>query len=415
MSRRGRRGRISRWEHRSGECQSPTWQTTQTWPRAGDDGGCCSPCSAERDSSAGGWAWWTDRRYQSAMEEIESEIVAGRYAIACRNLNKLLSWKADPNGGIVYLLGSCELARGRNQAAGEAWARVVPGSAFSETSDPGADASAPGIRATRRRPSGSSTTPPLIPAMIGRPCSCCSCRSSASRAASMKPSSSIEDRWEHLNAPGEGALEPAIKLVRQHIDLTLKAAPVETIRAFLDQAAQARARRRSRLAGSSEPGDPNRRLRRGRALARCLPAAPSGGCPGLARPAELGHRDQPDRRRETGHDAHAGRASRIRPGSIGSTPGSPPIGAMSPTERRELELLVAADPADVTALGRLAELAEKTVSPPEPPSSRARKPISTGCSPATGDCTAGNSPFATPRNWPVWPSSSADGSKPWHF
>ena len=66
------------------------------------------------------------------MEEIESEIMAGRYAIACRNLDKLLSWKADPNGGIVYLLGSCELARGRNQAADEAWARVVPGSAFSE-------------------------------------------------------------------------------------------------------------------------------------------------------------------------------------------------------------------------------------------------------------------------------------------
>ena len=64
--------------------------------------------------------------------EIESEIMAGRYAIACRNLDKLLSWKADPDGGIVYLLGSCELARGRNQAAGEAWARVVPGSAFSE-------------------------------------------------------------------------------------------------------------------------------------------------------------------------------------------------------------------------------------------------------------------------------------------
>ena len=66
------------------------------------------------------------------MAEIESEIMAGRYAIACRNLDKLLSWKADPNGAIVYLLGSCELARGRNQAAGEAWARVVPGSAFSE-------------------------------------------------------------------------------------------------------------------------------------------------------------------------------------------------------------------------------------------------------------------------------------------
>ncbi len=70
---------------------------------------------------SGGWAWWTDRRYKNAMEEIESEIVVGRYVIACRNLDKLLAWKADPNGEIVYLLGSCELARGRNPAAGAAW------------------------------------------------------------------------------------------------------------------------------------------------------------------------------------------------------------------------------------------------------------------------------------------------------
>ena len=48
----------------------------------------------------------------------------------------------------------------------------------------------------------------------------------------------IEDRWEHLNALGEGALEPAIRLLRQHIDLTWKAIPVESVRALLDQAAR---------------------------------------------------------------------------------------------------------------------------------------------------------------------------------
>ena len=79
-----------------------------------------------------GRAWWRDRAYQSAMAEIESEIMAGRYAIACRNLQQLLSWKTDSTGGIIYLLGSCELARGRVPAASEAWERVAPGSAFSE-------------------------------------------------------------------------------------------------------------------------------------------------------------------------------------------------------------------------------------------------------------------------------------------
>ena len=194
---------------------------------------------ARRRGTCSGWPGLVDEiaRYQSAMAEIESEIMAGRYAIACRNLDKLLSWKADPNGGIVYLLGSCELARGRNQAAGEAWARVVPGSAFSERAIRGACVSSmnPGNSPT---PSGSSTTPPKIPAMIERPCSSCSCRCSRELGRIDEAERLIEARWEHLNASGEGALEPAIKLVRLHIELTLKPTPVETIRAFLDQAAR---------------------------------------------------------------------------------------------------------------------------------------------------------------------------------
>jgi tetratricopeptide (TPR) repeat protein len=48
----------------------------------------------------------------------------------------------------------------------------------------------------------------------------------------------IEDRWEHLNARDEGALEPAINLLRLHIELTLNATPIESQRAFVDQAAR---------------------------------------------------------------------------------------------------------------------------------------------------------------------------------
>ena len=61
---------------------------------------------------AGGWAWWSFRRYQSAMDDIQSEIVAGRYAFACKKIDGLLSWKADASGEINYLLGSCELRAG---------------------------------------------------------------------------------------------------------------------------------------------------------------------------------------------------------------------------------------------------------------------------------------------------------------
>ena len=39
----------------------------------------------------------------------------------------------------------------------------------------------------------------------------------------------IEERWEHLNETGEGASEPAIDLVRMHIELTFKPNPVEDV------------------------------------------------------------------------------------------------------------------------------------------------------------------------------------------
>ena len=103
----------------------------QCGPRSAGDGGCCSPCQV-MDRIFIARAWWTYHRDSTAMQEVESEIVAGQHATACRNIEKLLSWKADPNGAIHYLLGSCELARGRGQAAGAAWSRVLPGSEFSE-------------------------------------------------------------------------------------------------------------------------------------------------------------------------------------------------------------------------------------------------------------------------------------------
>ncbi len=213
---------------------------------------------------------------------------AGRYAIACRNLEQALVLEARTRTGRSFTFwdpaswhvggrkrpaklgrGSCRVPRSRSErSAGACVSCVNPGNL--------------------QPPSSSSTMPLVIAAMIGRPCSSCSCRSMRTRAASMKPSGCIEDRWEHLNAMGEGALEPAIKLVLQHIELTLKATPVATVRAFLEQRRRAGSRGRSGLAGSSEPGDPDGRLRRGGAVARCLPAAPSGGCPGLACPARAG-------------------------------------------------------------------------------------------------------------------------------
>ena len=140
------------------------------------------------------------------MEVIESEILAGRYALACRHIDNLLSWCSDSNGGITYLLGSCELARGRSAAASEVW-RVAPGSAFSERAIRGrlrllqesgqfAAAEQLILDAARDRHNDRTALLVLLVPMfseIGRD-------DEAERL--------IEDRWEHLNALGEGGSSP---------------------------------------------------------------------------------------------------------------------------------------------------------------------------------------------------------------
>jgi tetratricopeptide (TPR) repeat protein len=305
----------------------------------------------------GGRAWWLDRDYRSAMTEIESEIMAGRYAIACRNLDKLLSWKADPGGGITYLLGSCELARGRNQAASQAWERVVPGSAFSERAirgrmrllqESGQLAAAERLihdAAEDRRNDRTALLVQLVSMFteLGR-------IDEAERL--------IEDRWEHLNASGEGALEPAIKLLRPHIELTLKPTPVETIRAFLDQAA--------RLAPEDD------RVWLGRANL----AIRTGAYDEAGRWLDACQRRRPD-------DVpvwHARLSWSIATNRIDLVEESLthlPAAVSNPAqvhwlkawlaarrghvaaERQELERLLAVDPAERTALDRLAQLAEK--------------------------------------------------------
>ena len=48
----------------------------------------------------GGWTWWSDHLYQAHGIGIEPDILAGRYADPpADELDKLLSWKADSNGG----------------------------------------------------------------------------------------------------------------------------------------------------------------------------------------------------------------------------------------------------------------------------------------------------------------------------
>jgi tetratricopeptide (TPR) repeat protein len=320
---------------------------------------------------AGGWAWWADRRYKVAMDEIQLEILAGRYAIACRALEKLLSWKADTNGEIVYLLGSCEWARGRNRPAEEAWTRVVPGSAFSEKAirgrlylcrESGQLAAAEQLlnaAALDRRNDRTALRLLLVPiySELGR-------IDEAKRL--------IEDRWERLNALGEGAFEPAIKLVLLHVEITLKSTPVDTIRAVLDAA--------SRLAPDDDRvwlGRANLAIRTGAFddAERWLDACQD------RRPADI-----PVWRARLSWGLATNRISVVQ-----SAVAHLPAAELKPaqlhmidawlasrrgdveTERRELERLLAADPADLSAIDRLAQLAEQHRQPEQAAELRRRK------------------------------------------
>jgi thioredoxin-like negative regulator of GroEL len=304
----------------------------------------------------GGWAWWTSWRYRTAMTEIAREIEARRWGIAAQNLVKVLAWRPDSDEA-AYLLGTCEQARGRSQAAEKAWARVVPGSAFSgratlsrihlfhESGRLAAVEQFISDAAEDPRNDGSSLLILLAPIYYqqGR-------LDEAERL--------IETRWEFLSEQGEGALEPAIKLVRMHIELTSKAISVETLSAYFEEVAG--------LAPMDERvwlGQANLAIRMGayeaaeRLLDACLKRRPQDVAVWRARLSWGLATDRIDLVQQALTHLPAAESNPAQLHRLNAWL-SRKQGDVE-TERRELERLVAADPADLYALDRLAELANK--------------------------------------------------------
>lgn len=304
-----------------------------------------------------GRAWWAYDRHSNAMAEIDSEIVAGQHAIACRNLERLLSSRGEPDGEILYLLGSCELARGRSHAAAKAWSRIAPGSEFSQKAiegrmhllyESGQLAAAEDlIRKAVMDPREDRTALLVLLAPI-----------LAEQGRIDEAASLIEARWEHLNSLGEGALEPAIKLVLQSIDLRESPSSVEATRALLERAAglapdddrvwlglanlairthaDEDARRRLDACHNRRPDDVSvwrARLNWGMATNR-------------VDVVKEAMRHLPDIKQKAGQIYRVNAWLARHEGDV----------AM---ESRALEMLNAVDPADITALRRLTELAER--------------------------------------------------------
>ncbi|MFI5454438.1 MAG: tetratricopeptide repeat protein [Isosphaerales bacterium] len=308
----------------------------------------------------GGWKWWELRRYRRAMAEIEEDLGAGRNALAARNLGALLAWRPGSDEA-AYFLGMCERARGRTEAAAEAWARIPPGSLFASPAIEG--------RITLQIERGRlADAEQLIKNAMADP------RSDASGLSLLlgpvyclqgrveEAERVIEASWDHLAATGQGATEAAITLVRLHIELQRTGTPVEAVRTFLDQAA--------RSAPDDERvwlGKANLAIRTGsydeaaRWLAACLRGRPD---------------DVPVWRARlnwamaTGRVAEARLAMKHLPAAESTPAQVQKLAAWfaaqrgdAASERRSLERLITVDPTDFTALDRLAELAVKDDQP----------------------------------------------------
>ena len=183
----------------------------------------------------GGWAWWRNRQYKARWRRSSQRSWPVDTRIACRNLDKLLSWKCGPERGDsstcwdpaswpggesrqpAKLGGSCRAPRSRS-------GRFEAACASSR------------IRDNLHPPSGSSTRPPWIDATNARHCSMLLVPMFSELGRIDEAERLVEDRWEHLNAHGEGALEPAIKLLRMHIELTWEPPSVDRLQDLMDKA-----------------------------------------------------------------------------------------------------------------------------------------------------------------------------------
>jgi tetratricopeptide (TPR) repeat protein len=307
-----------------------------------------------------GWKWWEARRTRRAIARIDEEMEQGLHALAARNLVALLAWNPGSDEA-AYRLGACEQARGRPQAAAEAWSRVAPDSPLW----PQAIEGRMELEIQSGRLAGAEQ---LIKSVLDDPRTDGSDASillgpifcQQGRVEEAKPL--IEARWEHLDKNGDGASEKAINLVRLYIELQRTLPPVDAVRVFLDKA------------GLSNPDDD--RIWLGRAnlairigsydeaaqlLAACIQRRPDDPAVWQARLSWAIATGKVDEAREAlehlpVRDSAPAQIENLvawfarRRGDIES-------------ERRALERRIAVDPADSTAWDRLIELAEQKGQP----------------------------------------------------
>ncbi len=256
------------------------------------------------------------------MAVIEEEIESGLNGQAVRNLTALLAWKPDSDEAL-YLLGTCEMARRRHQAAAAAWARVSPRSPFARQAMVGrvqaqldlgrlADAEQM-IRDALDDPRVAGVNLRLLLGTVYLP-----------QGRLEETLRLIEAGWDAMNQKGEAASESGIKLVRAHIDLRLSPGEIEVGRANLEWAGRTSPEDDRIWLGKANQAIGDRSYDEALRLARRLRAAASRRCRGLAHPAELGREDQSRHGGAASTDASARGAVRLGLKSKSWQPGSRP-------------------------------------------------------------------------------------------
>jgi tetratricopeptide (TPR) repeat protein len=316
------------------------------------------------------WKWWEIRRYRQAMGAIQKEIESGLGGLAARDLAALLSWKPDSDEAL-YLLGKCELARGRAQAADTAWARVAPRSRFAPQAMAGRVQVQMelGRLADAEQLINNALKDPQIDGSLLR----------ALLAPVYLPQGRLEEvlrlieaRWDALDRSGEGASDQAINLVRLHVDLRLTPSDDELNRAALEGAARAAAEDdRVWLARANQALGDGALDEASSWLDRCLERRPEDPAVWSARLnwALRTNRVALARQALTHLPAEASTPAQVQKLAAWFAAQRGDVA----TERRALERLSAADPADLVALDRLAEIAVKDSRPERALDVRRRK------------------------------------------
>jgi thioredoxin-like negative regulator of GroEL len=318
----------------------------------------------------GGWRLAKAWRYRAALVEIRQQVQDGRHSAAARALAAVLA-EEPRSDEAVYLLGVCEKARGRADAADDAWSGVARDSRF-------ASAAVAGQAALRVDRGQLGDAERLIHRALEDP-----------RIDGFEPrrfltplywqegrvaeaQRLVEANWEDLNRAGRGGSQEAIELVRLHIAMRVGMASAESVRGFLDRA--------ERLA----PGDD--RILLGRANLAIRQGAFSEAERWIDAVLQQYPDDAPAWRARLNWAMATGRLAAAR-AALDHIPadGAGPAElyrlaawfaarlAEIPSEQNALSQLVEADPADGAAFDRLAELAVRAGKPDRAAELRERK------------------------------------------